>query len=247
MKTLVVGATGATGRLIVEDLLGRGQEVVAVVRSPEKLPEHLRSHAGLTIVTGSILELGDGEIAEHLAGCDAVASCLGHSLNFAGLFGNPRRLVRDTARRLCEAAQRKQGNAPGSPVKFVLMNTAGNSNRDLNEPISLGQKCIIGLLRALLPPHSDNEDAADYLRTTFGPENPAIEWVVVRPDSLTNEPDVTPYQLHLSPTRSAIFDPGQTSRINVAHFMAELLTNGEAWETWKGQMPVIYNTEESAE
>ena len=48
------------------------------------------------------------------------------------------------------------------------MNTTGNRNRDLNEPISLAQKCVIGLLRLLLPPHADNEDAADYLRTKIG-------------------------------------------------------------------------------
>jgi len=36
-------------------------------------------------------------------------------------------------------------------------------------------------------------------------------------------------------------DAGQTSRINVAHFIAELLTAEAAWEQWKGRMPMIYN------
>ena len=45
------------------------------------------------------------------------------------------------------------------------MNTTGNRNRDLPEPISFAQKCVIGLLRLLLPPHVDNEKAADFLRT----------------------------------------------------------------------------------
>jgi hypothetical protein len=44
-----------------------------------------------------------------------------------------------------------------------------------------------------------------------------------------------------SPIRSAIFDAGQTSRINVGHFMAELITNDDTWQQWHGQMPVIYN------
>jgi hypothetical protein len=43
------------------------------------------------------------------------------------------------------------------------MNTTGNRNRDLNEPISLRQKCVIVVLRLLLPSHVDNEKAADYL------------------------------------------------------------------------------------
>ena len=105
MKTLVVGATGATGRLLIEELLDHGQKVVAVVRSPEKLPEKLRKNTGLTLVTATILELSNAEIAEHVSGCDAIASCLGHTLSFAGLFGKPRRLVRDTTRR-CNATRR---------------------------------------------------------------------------------------------------------------------------------------------
>ncbi len=123
------------------------------------------------------------------------------------------------------------------------MNTTGVRNRDLDEPISFAQKCVIGLLRALLPPHADNEQAADVLRCEVGQNDVAIEWAAVRPDGLTNEGAVTEYDVHPSPTRSAIFDAGKTSRINVAHFMAELATGDEVWEEWKGRMPVIYNRE----
>ena len=121
------------------------------------------------------------------------------------------------------------------------MNTTGNSNRDLNEPISFAQKCVIGLLRLILPPHVDNEQAADYLRTHIGGGDGLIEWVAVRPDGLTDESKVTEYELHPSPIRSAIFDSGKTSRINVGHFMAELISSDALWQKWKGQMPVIYN------
>jgi uncharacterized protein YbjT (DUF2867 family) len=38
MTILVVGASGATGRLLVQHLLDRGQNVKIIVRSPEKLP-----------------------------------------------------------------------------------------------------------------------------------------------------------------------------------------------------------------
>ena len=94
-----------------------------------------------------------------------------------------------------------------------------------------------------MPPHADNEQAADFLRLTIGQRHPAVEWAVVRPDTLLNLAEVTPYDIHKSPTRSAIFDPGKTSRINVAHFMAELIANDDLWQTWQGQMPVIYNRE----
>ena len=113
----------------------------------------------------------------------------------------------------------------------------------MDEPISFGQKIVIGLLRALLPPHADNEAAAEYLRVQVGPENESVQWVVVRPDGLTNEDQVTPYTLHASPTRSAIFDAGKTSRINVAHFMSALILDDGIWQQWHAQMPVIYNVE----
>jgi hypothetical protein len=238
MTILVVGANGATGSLLVQQLLGRGQHVRALVRTPEKMPETLRDHDHLSVIRASVLDLSDAELIRHVSGCDAVASCLGHNLTWSGVFGHPRRLVTDATRRLCAAIKAIK---PERPIKLVLMNTAGNSNRDLGEPVSLAQRCVIGLLRLLLPPHVDNEEAADHLRTEIGHNNEAIEWAAVRPDSLTDEDEVTDYEVHPSPTRSAIFNAGKTSRINVGHFMAELITDDEMWRRWKGQMPVVYN------
>ena len=121
------------------------------------------------------------------------------------------------------------------------MNTTGNRNRDLKEPISFAQKCVIGLLRLLLPPHVDNERAADYLRTQIGQKNQFVELIAVRPDGLIDNQEVTEYTIHPSPIRSAIFDAGKTSRINVGNFMANLINDVDLWNKWKGQMPVIYN------
>lgn len=238
MTTLVVGATGATGRLLVEQLLARGETVKVIVRSPEKLSGDVRNHENITIIQASLLDLNDEEMARHVAGCDAVASCLGHTMTVQGIYGQPRKLVTDAVRRLSTAVK---ANNPDQPVKFVLMNTSGNRNRGLDEKISLGEKMVMGLVRALLPPHLDNEQAADYLRLKIGQNDPKIEWVAVRPDSLVDHDSVTHYELHTSPIRSAIFDAGETSRINVGHFMADLIVNNGLWHQWKGQMPVIYN------
>lgn len=238
MTTLVVGASGATGRLLVEQMLERGQHVRIIVRSTDNLPSEVISHKNLSVICASILDLSESEMAEHVGECDAIVSCLGHNLSFKGIFGKPRRLVTDATRRLCNAVKE---NSPNKTVKFVLMNSTGNSNRDLKERISFAQKCVIGLLRLLVPPHADNENAADYLRTKIGQSDGVIEWVAVRPASLTNEPEITPITVHPSPTRSAIFNDGKTSRINVGYFMAELVTDESLWDMWKGQMPVIYN------
>jgi len=238
MKILVVGATGATGHLLVEQLLNRGHHVRAVVRDSAKLPDELRCNEQLSIVEASLLDLSDAELARTVEGCRAVASCLGHNMSWKGIYGQPRRLVTDAIRRLCKAVK---ANQRATLTRFVLMNTAGNSNRDVWEPTSFGQQLVIGLLRLLLPPHVDNEQAADYLRTEIGQTDETIEWTVVRPDNLTDEDSVTEYSIYPSPIRSAIFDPGTTSRINVAHFMADLVTDDDIWRMWKGKMPVIYN------
>lgn len=238
MATLVVGASGATGRLLVEQLLERGQRVRVIVRSEKGLPEDLLRNENLDVVQASVLDLSDEQLTEYVRDCDALASCLGHNMSFKGIFGAPRRLVADAARRLCDAVK---ANNPKEPVKFVLMNTTGNVNRDRNEKVSFAQACVLWLLRILLPPHVDNEKAAEYLRAEIGQDDPLIEWAAVRPDGLIDAGAVTSYTVHPSPTRSAIFDAGQVSRINVGHFMAELITKQELWKEWKGQMPVIYS------
>ncbi len=188
---LVVGASGATGRLLVEDLLQRGQRVRAVVRSPEKLPETLRRHPLLSVVRAHLLDLGDHDTTQLVSDCTAIASCLGHNLTLKGIYGSPRGLVADATRRLCEAVRATRRD---HPVRFVLMNTAGNRNRDLDEPTSWGQRRVIDLVRLLLPPHRDNERAADYLRVEVGRRDSAIAWVVVRPDTLVNQDVVTEYR-----------------------------------------------------
>lgn len=240
MTTLVVGASGATGRLLVDQLLSRGVSIKIIVRPQSTLPENFTNRENLTITRATISKLNDAEMTQHVKGCDAIVSCLGHNMNLKGIYGQPRRLVADATCRLCKAVEISR---PKQPVKFVLMNTAGNTNRDLPERVSSGEKCVVGLVRLLLPPHVDNEKAADFLRVNIGEDHQDVEWVVVRPDSLTNAEVVTAYDEHPSPVRSAIFNPGSTSRINVAHFMAELITNQNKWARWKGQMPVIYNRE----
>jgi NAD(P)-dependent dehydrogenase (short-subunit alcohol dehydrogenase family) len=239
MKILITGATGATGSLLVRELLGRGHYVRAVVRSAGRLLEDVRGHEHLSVEVGSILEMDESMVGRLVEDCEVIISCLGHNLSLKGMYGRPRRLVRDSLRRLCEAAGSRSS---GRPVKVILMNTSGNRNRDLQERISFAERCVVGLIRLLVPPHPDNEQAAEYLRTSIGQADPVISWAAVRPDSLTDENAVSPYTVHPSPTRSAIFNAGKTSRINVAHFMAELAENDELWQTWGGQMPVIYNS-----
>jgi len=241
MLILVVGASGATGRLLVEQLLSQGHSVKIIVRSSQRFLEFVNTHKNLFVIEKSVSDINESDMKEYIKECDAVASCLGHTLSFKGIYGKPRMLVTQTVQRLCDII--KSSNQD-KKVKFVLMNTTGNCNRDISEQISFAQKLVVGLIRFLIPPHLDNERAADYLRVNIGQNDDKIEWVAVRPDGLINEDEVSSYEVHASPTRSAIFDAGKTSRINVGNFMAQLISDEDIWNKWKGQMPVIYNTSE---
>lgn len=237
MTTLILGASGATGKHLVGQLLKDGQKVKVIVRASANIPDSWNND-NVSVIKANISEIDESELSKHVEDCDAVACCLGHNLTWKGIFGKPRRLVTDAVSAICHAIER---NAPESPTKFVLMNTVGNRNRDLAEPISFGEKIVIGLIRLLLPPHSDNEKAADFLRQNIGQKNAWIEWVAVRPDTLLDDDEVTGYEVLASPSTSAIFKPRKTSRINVANFMARLIEERDLWNKWKGQMPVIYN------
>ena len=120
--TLVVGATGMTGRPLVEQLLGKNHKVRVIVRSSHKLSAEVLENPNTTVIEASVLDLTDEEMAEHVKDCDAVVSCLGHVMDFNGMFGEPRKLCTDTTRRLSSAIEK---NSPRKPTKFILMNTVG--------------------------------------------------------------------------------------------------------------------------
>jgi uncharacterized protein YbjT (DUF2867 family) len=74
MTVLVLGASGATGRLLVARLLDRGVDVRAIVRTPERLPGELGTHGRLSVTHAALLDLTDAQLAFHVDGCGAVAS-----------------------------------------------------------------------------------------------------------------------------------------------------------------------------
>ena len=237
MTTLVAGASGATGKHLVEQLLQMGQQVKVIVRPSAKIINEWNSNEAVTIIRANISEMTADDIAVYANDCQAIGCCLGHNLTVKGLFGKPRKLVANAVELLCNAVEK---NSPENSVKFVLMSSVAVRYKDLGERVSLGQKITMGIIRLLTPPHRDNEKAADYLRFAIGQKDPKIQWAAVRPDSLINEDRVTEYQQYASPTKS-LFNPGKTSRINVGNFMARLIVENDLWEEWKGKMPAIYN------
>ena len=74
-RVLVVGATGATGKHVVQMLLDQGQTVVAVARSEEKMKSLLRQEDygdKLIVRELSLSDLTPQQFQELTQGCDAV-------------------------------------------------------------------------------------------------------------------------------------------------------------------------------
>ena len=236
MKVLVLGASGATGKLVVKQLIKRQINTRIIVRKSAILPEEIIDNPLVEVIKGNINELNDSELNQMIRGCDVIISCLGHNITFKGLFGKPRHLVFDAIRRTCEAVINGDNK-----IKIILMSTVAYTNASTKEVKSLGEKIILALVNLFLPPHRDNVRAADYLINVIGKMNEMVEWVAVRPDSLVDDDEESPYEIYDSPVRIIFKNAGETSRINVSHFMAELANDNKLWNEWRFKTPVLYN------
>jgi len=237
MNVLLIGGTGRTGRRVLEQLLSRGINVRAIVRSAEKLRASVAERPGLSVVEADLPALSDEELLRQVRGCDAVVSCLGHTLSLRGILGPPRDLVCRSVERVYRATRELQ---PAQPVKLILMSSVSvNRPGGLDTRRGRFERAVIWMLRGLVPPARDNQRAADFLHDVIEAADPYAQWVAVRPDTL-KEGDVTEYALHEGLVDS-LFRPGETNMANVAHFMCELATDPEAWAAWRGRLPVIVN------
>ena len=91
MNLVVLGATGGTGRLVVEQALAGGHTVTALVRSPEKLAV---GNPNLHVVAGQATD--PSAVARALDGADALISALGGGGS----------VISDSTRAIVEAAHK---------------------------------------------------------------------------------------------------------------------------------------------
>ena len=133
-----------TGRPLVEQLLGKNHKVRIIVRSSHKLPADILENPNTPAIEASVLDLTDEEMTEHVMDCDAVVSCLGHVMDFKGIFGEPKKLCTDATRSLCKAHEK---DSLPKPTKFILMNTVGVQNPDLEEKRTWFERGLLTLLR----------------------------------------------------------------------------------------------------
>jgi putative NADH-flavin reductase len=78
MKIVVFGATGRTGKYLVQQAVDQAYEVTAFARNPQSLPKHL----GLRVVSGDVLAYD--AVKKAIDGQDAVLCVLGPNSRKAG-------------------------------------------------------------------------------------------------------------------------------------------------------------------
>ena len=155
-KLFVLGATGGTGRALVEQARQRGHLVTAFVRSPEKL-DPVRD--GVTVLRGDPRNADERRAA--LPGHDAVVSALGPS----GL--GPTTLVSDCARSTVAAMQTT------GVRRLLVVGVAVLFEND-------------GLLNAIARRTFLRNVASDSAEMERIVSASGLEWTIVRPPRLTN-------------------------------------------------------------
>jgi uncharacterized protein YbjT (DUF2867 family) len=125
MKLFVVGASGRTGREVLQQALARGHDVTAFVRSPETIT--LRNER-LTVIEGSAMD--EGQLFKAMQNHDAVLSTLGprevfkpSSLLHDGAVATTRAMHRSGVKRLVVLSA--AAHFPGIPNRiagFILRN-----------------------------------------------------------------------------------------------------------------------------
>lgn len=251
ITTLVLGASGQTGSRLVEQLLEKNQTVKVIVRSKGRFLANISidesiSNKNLMISENAVLDMSDQDFLEQVQGCDAIVSCLGHTSNMKGMFGKPHKLCTDAIKRTVkaiEALSDNNANVIKKPKKIILMSSIAVANPNgLDDVRPMGERIALSIIRALLPPQKDNEEAAAFLHDKIKSDNKLVQWIAVRPDELL-EGETSEYTLYNKPQKG-LFGGGTTTRANVAHFMCNLIIDQETWDKWSGKMPVIMNASE---
>jgi len=164
MKITIFGATGETGRQLVEQALAEGHEVVAYIRNPSKLNIN---HEHLKVIQG---ELADEPLIESaVSGADAVISALGPR------GGSKNKPITQGMQNII-AAMKKQG------VRRLII-TSTLSAKDSNDLPDFKTKALVNLVKLTM--HDAYEDIVSTAETV---RNSDLDWTIVRLTMLNNDP-----------------------------------------------------------
>lgn len=197
MKIALIGATGPTGQLVIEQALKRGHEVVAYVRNPGKLT----ARSGLTIVSGTLDYTAAFSAA--IKGADAVFSTLGtQQLRNVTLMQNSLPLV-------IKAMQ-------GAGVqRFVLMSAYG-----VGETARTASLLARFLYKTVTSSVFADKEQSEKLLTGSG-----LKWTGVYPVILTNGPLASSMDVKPLDKVTKVSGLPKVSRANVARAMLDAVEN----------------------
>jgi uncharacterized protein YbjT (DUF2867 family) len=198
VRVLVVGATGGTGRQLVQQALDQGHQVTAFVRDPAKLQIE---HANLRTVKGNVLDYASVEAA--MRGQNAVLSALGHKRFFY-----PNKIQSSGMRNILRAMQ-------ACDVPRLICETAIGIGNSVGRG---GLPYTFVFLPLVLP---------FYMWDKLRQEELIIasdrDWIIVRPGMLTNGAARRNYR-H-GPKVGSYLWPVLVARADVADFMLKQLTD----------------------
>ena len=244
MKVLLLGATGGCGSQVLTRLLDRAVPTTVIVRDVGRLPGDTASNELLTVVIEprGHLAMSPDDFGALVQGCDSVVSCVGHNMSCAGICGRPRRLCLETTVKVFDAVKSMTEQQVNSKkVKFIVISTEGVDHPGGLDRSTLNRGCgerfCLWLLSWMVPPHADNMQVVQFLDANSGSSNNPVEFCAVRPSDMIDGEE-TSYTTH--PTlQNGIFNAGTTRRANVGAFMADLVTDEQLWQQWRGTYPQL--------
>ena len=191
MTLTIFGASGRTGKLLVEQALRAGYHVRAFVRDPAKLP---LEHERLELLQGDAKN--EADVARAVKGADAVLSALGHTKTSA-------QDVQTVATRNIVRTMKRFG-----VTRLVSLTGAGV--KDPHDRPKLVDR-VFGVLLATFAKNviRDAEHHAEVIRQS------GLEFVIVRGPRLTDGPFTGTYKVGYIGKDSGT----QASRADVADFM----------------------------
>jgi putative NADH-flavin reductase len=216
MKILILGATGRTGKLILEETLNQGYEVNCLVREPKKITEN---HNNLKILKGSPERISDLEKA--IMDCDGIIS----ALNISRKSDFPWSKLRTPPMFLSDVMKNIISLTEKNGLKRIIVCSAWGV-AETEKEIPVWFKWFIKNSNNIGVAYKDHERQENELKKS------KLDWTIVRPTGLTNFKN----QKKVIESYSNEPKPKLTiSRKNVAKFMVNALKRNELI----GQTPVI--------
>jgi len=205
VKVLIIGATGATGKILMREALAQGHKVTALARNPSAVASE---DPRLRVVEGNALDVSSLEAA--VAGQEAVLSALGTRS------ARPTTLFSESTHNLIGAMD-KHG------VRRLVCITG----------VGVGDsKGHVGFLYdRIIRPFVVKNVYEDKERQEEEIKHSDLDWVIVRPAQLTDEPARGKYGVYLGGS----YKVKKISRVDVAAFMLAQLTD----DTYLHKTPVI--------